>query len=96
MSHVYPPHELSPPRSTQLGAQMGACWSMRQMLLLPEQSPSEEHDLGSHKVESVLHEVSKKPTAEQSSSAEHGGWQTLPICSLQMSLFGQELPSVGQ
>ena len=68
---------------------------MRHMLPLPEQSPSEEHALGSHRVEPVLHEVSSKPAAEQSSSAEHGGWQRLPICWLQMSLFGQD-PSVEQ
>ena len=38
------------------------------MLLLPVQSPSVAHDLGSHMVVSVLHKVSMKPAAEQSSS----------------------------
>ena len=98
VSHVPPGHELSPPIESQPGAQIGPAFtlSVRQMLSVPTQSSSELHDLCSHMLESVLHEVSKKPKAEQSSSAEHGGWQTLPICSLQMSLFGQELPSVGQ
>jgi hypothetical protein len=36
-------------------------------------------------VVSVLHKVSMKPAAEQLSSVEHGGWQTVPMFVLQMS-----------
>ena len=112
------------------------------MLLLPVQSPSEPHVFSSHMLVPVLHKVSAKPAAEQSSSYgakhkhrrttsdergsavlqgkgrseegkqakegrrgsleavfakaftwPHGGWQTLPMFVLQMSLPEQsEVP----
>ena len=98
VSHMPPGHELSPPIESQPGAQIGPAFtlSVRQMLSVPTQSSSELHDLCSHMLESVLQKVSVKPAAEQSSLVVHAGWQRLPITVLQMSPFGQAVPSLGQ
>ena len=100
LSHVPPPHELSPPVLAQEGLQsppLSEVMSVRQMLgWFPElvQSESAWHVFMTHIPASdpVPQTASPPPMFEQSAFVLHVGWQMLPIFVLQISPLAHWLP----